>query len=99
MTQDELLESLYALTGEIKVYEKKYGIASEDFYQLFRQGKLDDGEYEQTEEYCDWAGLYEIKLKRERQFRELSRQTIAHLLAASQNQPVQLLPLTEPVEA
>ena len=69
MTLNQIIDSIYALGQEIKRYEKKYGLTSEDFYELFCQGKLDDGEYEQTEEFCEWAGLYEIKLKRESKFR------------------------------
>jgi hypothetical protein len=99
MTLAELIESSYALAEQIKQYEKKYGITSADFYQLFIQGKLDDGEYEQTEEYCEWAGLYEIKLKREQQFRELSQQAVSRLVAENEGQSIQLAPLGELVEA
>lgn len=99
MTLSELIESIYALGREIKQYEKKYGLASPDFYELFCQGKLDDGEYEQTEEFCDWAGLYEIKLKREKQFRQLSRQAFSRLVTANEGRTFLLLPQAEPIEA
>jgi len=79
ITLGELVESIYALGQEIKTFEKKYGLTSEDFYELFQQGLLDDGEYEETEEFCQWAGLYEIQLRRERQFKELSHRTLEQL--------------------
>jgi hypothetical protein len=45
----------------LQAFEKKYGLASADFYELFSQGVLDDGEFEQTRDFCEWAGFYEIK--------------------------------------
>jgi len=98
MTLSELIESIYALNREIKKFEKKYGLTSADFYELFREGKLDDGDYEQTEEFCEWAGLYEIKLKREQKFRELSRQAVSRMLAASKGYALHLSPLKQSVE-
>lgn len=83
ITLGELVESVYALGQEIKTFEKKYGLTSEDFYELFQQGLLDDGEYEKTEEFCRWAGLYEIRLSRERQFQRLSHKTLDQLKQTS----------------
>lgn len=99
MTLNELIESIYALGQEIKKYEKKYGITSEDFYELFSQGKLDDGEYEETEAFCEWAGLYEIKLKREKKFRELSQRTVSQLVSSNEGKGFQLSPRPELIEA
>ena len=51
-------------------------LASAVFYELYRQGKLDNGGYELTEDLGMWAGAYEIKLDRERRFLELSREYV-----------------------
>ncbi len=80
MTLQELIESIYALNNELKKFEAKYGVASPDFYDLFLQGRLDDGEYEDTEEFCMWAGIYETRLDQEQQFRRLSQEYIATLV-------------------
>ena len=96
ITLGELVESIYALGQETKIFEKKYGLTSEDFYDLFRRGLLDDGEYKETEEFCRWAGLYEIRCRRERQFQELSRKTLEQL--KSSGEFIQLSPRLQPVE-
>jgi len=98
MRLEEIIESIYALGEEIKRFEKKYGLTSEDFYELFREGKLDEGSYEETEEFTQWAGLYEIKLKRERQFREQSRRLLANLQQRG-DEIIHLVPRASTVEA
>lgn len=98
LTLNELVESIYALGQEIKSFEKKYGLTSEDFYGLFQQGLLDNGEYEETEEFCQWAGLYETRLSREQQFQRLSRRALEQLKRTS-GESVRLMPRLQPAEA
>ncbi len=88
----ELLDSLLALTQELYKYERAYALTSEDFYALFSQGKLDDGESEQTEDFCLWAGLYETKLAREQALRQASRTTVQKLINASESGNLRLSP-------
>ena len=88
----ELLDSLLALTQELYSYERAYNLASEDFYKLFSQGKLDDGEVEQTEDFCLWAGLYETKLAREQALRQASHKTVQRLLKTSESGKLRLSP-------
>jgi len=83
MELSDILDDIYTMESVIKKYEKKYGITSRAFYELYRAGKLDDGGFEQTREFCDWAGAYEIKLEREREFEVLSRKQLAALQSAS----------------
>lgn len=88
----ELLDSILALTQELYSYERAYTLASEDFYTLFSQGKLDDGEPEQTEEFCLWAGLYETKLAREQALRQASNKTVQRLLRTAESGKLHLSP-------
>ena len=55
---------------------RKYGLASVVFYELRRQGRLDNVGYELTEELGMGAGACEIKFDRERRFFELSREYV-----------------------
>ena len=41
-----------------------------DFYELYSQGLLDDGEH--TEDFTLWAAFYEIKLDREQDLQRFS---------------------------
>ena len=79
LTVPEIIEDLQAADDELHRYEQKYGLASTVFYELYRQGRLDDGGYELTEDLGSWAGVYEIKLDRERRFLELSRDYVTSL--------------------
>ncbi|MDI6793063.1 MAG: hypothetical protein QME81_09380 [bacterium] len=100
-TVQEIVEDIYGAEQQIKQFERKYGISSGIFYELFSQGKLDDGEYEETEELCMWAGAYEIKLDREKKFVEMSRRRVASLqtLAGKKARQLCLAPIGEPVAA
>ena len=84
MSIDELIRSIHTLENHLQKFEEKYHLRSEDFYQLVSEGKL-----EQSEEFIEWLGVYEIKLKRERAY----HRRIARILTASQK-PFRL-PLAE----
>ncbi|MGL5035872.1 MAG: hypothetical protein ACRC6M_18960 [Microcystaceae cyanobacterium] len=51
---------------DLKVFEQKYQITSEQFYQEFSQGILAD-----EEDFMIWSGLYEMLQKNEIQFQKL----------------------------
>ncbi len=65
MTLYELIEDLHALRARTQAFERKYGVTSQDFYELYQQGLLDDEGFEQSTEFVRWASAYEIKLERE----------------------------------
>ncbi len=65
MTLYELIEDLHALRARTQAYERKYGVTSRDFFELYQQGLLDDEGFEQSTEFVRWASAYEIKLERE----------------------------------
>lgn len=50
----------FHLQFDLKRYEQKYQLATEDFYRQFSQGATDD-----REDYIVWAGLYEMLCKNE----------------------------------
>jgi len=99
MDIQELITSIATLTNELARFEREYGIGSEAFYELYNQGKLDDGGNEQTTAFCEWAGLYQLKVKRERQLREASRRIIADLETRAKGESITLRPTTLPARA
>ena len=60
MTLGEILQSIHALEGQLRKFEEQYRLRSEDFYRLVQEGRL-----EQSADFIEWLGLYEIKCKRE----------------------------------
>lgn len=79
MTLQELLQDMHALDTRLQEYETKYGVASADFYELYQQGMLDNDGLEQTVEFTRWASAYEMKVEREKAFRQRSRRFVSSL--------------------
>jgi hypothetical protein len=74
LTLDAILEDLQAIEPLILSYEKKYKVLTPYFYKLYRAGKL-----EENWDFIDWAGLYDIKLHREKVYRELLAESLRSL--------------------
>ena len=72
LTLAEIIQDLHALEIRLRAYERKYGITSADFYNLYQQGLLDDEGFEQSTEFARWASAYALKLKRESAFEAAS---------------------------
>lgn len=74
VTITEILDDLRAADEITRRYERRYWLSSADFFELYSQGMLDDGEH--TEDFAIWAAFYEIKLDRERDLQRLSRERL-----------------------
>jgi hypothetical protein len=61
------------LSRRICTFEEKYRMRSEDVYRLVGEGKIDE-----SPDFIEWLGLYEIKLKRERKYQSEGRQVRFH---------------------
>ena len=64
MRLQDIVQDLHALEERVRAYERKYGITSNDFYELYQVGLLDDEGFEKTQEFTRWASAYEMKLER-----------------------------------
>ena len=74
VTITEILDDLRAADEITRRYERRYWLSSADFYGLYSQGLLDDGEH--TDDFALWAGFYEIKQDRETALEQLSRERV-----------------------
>jgi hypothetical protein len=92
VTLYELIEDLHALRSRTEAYERKYGVTSRDFYDLYQQGLLDDDGFEQTTEFVRWASAYEMQKKREAEFEERSRAFVDDLKESRTESWIQLKP-------
>ena len=70
MTLDEILRDIHAMEEDLLTYERKYGVLSDTFYESYRNGEepADDA---WVLDWSDWAGAYEIWLRRRRQYQEV----------------------------
>ncbi|PKO22166.1 MAG: hypothetical protein CVU38_10905 [Chloroflexi bacterium HGW-Chloroflexi-1] len=96
VTISEILDDLRAADEITRRYERRYWLSSADFYELYRQGLLDDGE--RLEDFTLWAGFYEIKLDREKDLQKLSQIRMRHLREQVQLGSAQIAPLEPALE-
>jgi hypothetical protein len=94
ITLSDILDDLRVADQALRKFEQRYWISSADFYKLYSQGQLDDGQH--RADFSEWAGYYKLKLKREAALEELSRQRLERLRRQTRGGVVDLLP-EEPV--
>lgn len=71
-------------------FERCYWLSSADFYELYQQGLLDDGEH--AEDFAMWAGFYRIKLDREADLQKLSQERLQRLRTQAEGNVVMIDP-------
>lgn len=84
MTLEEIIQSIHSLENYLQKFEEKYKLRSDDFYEMAKKEKL-----EHTPDFVEWFGVYEIKLKRIKQYHKL----ISNKLDSQSNFKI---PLDEP---
>jgi len=94
ITLSDILDDLRVADQALRKLEQRYWISSADFYELYSQGRLDDGQH--REDFSEWAGYYKLKLKRETALKQLSQQRLEHLRSQTTGETIDLLP-EEPV--
>lgn len=68
MTLQDIIADIHALTEDLEVYERKYGVLSETFYELYMSGEEPEDD-SWVLDWADWAGAYQILLRRREQYR------------------------------
>ena len=63
VTITQILDDLRVADEITRNFERRYWLSSVDFYSLYQQGLLDDGEH--TDDFAEWSAYYQIKLDRE----------------------------------
>jgi hypothetical protein len=72
MEVHELVIEMKLLERRLTLYEKKYGILSEDFYFALMSGKLEEYDaFDETRtDFSRWKGIYETWQRRKRSYSE-----------------------------
>ena len=68
MTLQEIIDDIHALSEDLGVYERKYGVLSETFYESYTSGEEPKDE-SWVLDWADWAGAYKILIRRKDQYR------------------------------
>jgi len=72
MTLQDIIDDIHALAEDIEVYERKYGVLSETFYESYISGEEPEDD-SWVLDWGDWAGAYKILLRRQEQYRRTIR--------------------------
>jgi len=70
MTLDQIIQDIHALSEQLLVFERKYGVLSETFYDAYLRGEEPEDDA-WVLDWSEWAGLYEILLDRREQYRRV----------------------------
>lgn len=68
MTLKEIIDDIHALTQRCEIFERKYGVLSETFYESFMNGE-EPSEDDWVLDWSAWAGAYKVLLRRRDQYR------------------------------
>jgi len=90
LTLSDILDDLRAAEAGLHVFERKYWLSSDHFYELYSQGLLDDGE--NTEDFAEWAGHYKLRQKRQTALEQISRERLQALRQQGAGRIVRLTP-------
>ena len=75
MILGEILQDVHATREDLLIFERKYGVLTETFYQAYRNGEEPEDDA-WVLDWNEWAGTCEILLQRQ----EMYRQAIQALL-------------------
>ena len=90
VTITEVIDDLRTADEITRRFERLYWLSSEDFFKLYQQGLLDDGEH--VEDFALWAGYYEIAQDRQKALELLSRQRTAQLRGQASHGLISIAP-------
>jgi len=96
LTVSEILDDLRVADEALRRFERLYWLSSEQFFDLYNQGLLDDGEH--LHDFSQWAGFYKLRQRRMDAFNRLSQEQIARWRETGE--PIRLErrePVVEPV--
>jgi len=70
MTLNDILQDIHAVEEDLLMYERKYGVLSDTFYELYANGEEPDDDA-WVLDWADWAGSYQIWLRRRAQYQQI----------------------------
>ena len=70
MTLGEIIQDIHACEEDLLMYERKYGVLSETFYESYVNGE-EPSDDAWVLDWSDWAGAYKIWLRRRKQESEV----------------------------
>ncbi|HAS50457.1 MAG TPA: hypothetical protein DCS21_01365 [Gammaproteobacteria bacterium] len=75
MNLDDVLRDIHAMREDLLVFERKYGVPTEIFYEAYQQGE-EPGDSSWVLDWSEWAASYQILQERLSFFVNESRRLI-----------------------
>ena len=75
MTLDEILRDIHALEEDLLVFERKYGVLSDTFYQSYQRGEEPSNE-SWVLDWSEWGATYELVQERRKRYSEAVEQLL-----------------------
>ena len=69
MILQDIIVDIHALTEDLEMYERKYGVLTETFYELYSNG-IEPEDDTWVLDWSDWAGVYQLLIRRQKQYRK-----------------------------
>lgn len=86
LTVSEIIDDLRVADEMLRRFERLYWLSSDQFFGLYSQGLLDDGEH--LHDFSQWAGFYKLRQRRLEAFNRLSQERVTQLYTTGE--PIQL---------
>ncbi len=94
ITLSDILDDLTVAENGLRKFERRYWLSTKDFYKLYSQGLLDNGE--NLEDFSQWAAYYKLQKKRRNALDEISSTRVKEIRKEFSGETIQLKP-AEPV--
>jgi hypothetical protein len=82
MTLEGILRDIHAMREDLLVFERKYGVPTEVFYEAYQQGE-EPTEQAWVLDWSEWAGTYKILQDRLALYTERTRQMLSEARVSS----------------
>jgi hypothetical protein len=77
LTVSEIIDDLRVADEMLRRFERLYRLSSDQFFELYGQGLLDDGEH--LHDFSQWAGFYKLRQRRLEVFNRVSQERVTQL--------------------
>lgn len=98
MTLQDIMADIHTLYEDLETYERKYGVLSETFYELYTGGEEPEDDA-WVLDWADWAGAYKTLLRRQEQYRraiqtlrEQSQTLVGVMERTARHEPIPVAP-------
>ncbi len=88
MTLQDIITDIHALHEDVEMYERKYGVLTETFYEVYTKG-IEPEDDSWVLDWADWAGAYTLLQQRLQQY-----QHTIHALQIEQHSLVNIITKT-----